>query len=686
MRKSKKCLYYVIIMLLLFSGLCVAMGETRDISEKIECDATLSDAFSEEEILLILTEKASKTSKKYTKKDFPEISCETVEELIINKEESQKDHQILRIKLCQKSKHSVLEGIKKLILRDDVLYAGPNYILEVASTYPNDTFNSEQWGINSIDLNRCWDFVQGDSSVTIGVLDTGIDSSHPDLSSVIDYEKSRDFVEYDKDTVVVPEDLNGHGTHVAGIIGAMTNNNRGVSGVCFNVKLASLKVIHSSGLGYVTDVIEGIEFAEDNDIKILNLSCKWYEYNTSTYDPALYTAIDEYTGVFICAAGNENKDNDGLNPAFPASYDLSNLITVGAINSFNQKWDRSNYGAISVDVYAPGVNILSTYPENLYGVSRSFKEDYVEGYAYLTGTSMATPYVTGVVALLSSINPNLTVEQIKTSIIEGATSININVGDDHDIVQTVKKLNAFGAIKYALQEYALDNYALSGAAVSISKRIATTDDYLVNKCLFVKFSKTNYQHGFEIDSSFPVDVTLYDAELEEVEVTLDTSEDMCNIKFNDDLDTGIYYLHVEFEYSTAVGNVNLYIHPHNFVSHYCQTCNKYTDVHSYLSGYLWLSYLQHQASCICGATSNQAHAVLGNAPQVGNYKTCILCGGLAQVGFDFNNPFIKYDRYITSNGSYILPNGTIVLVEDDVEDFLNGNLDFYLESDDAEIK
>lgn len=227
---------------------------------------------------------------------------------------------------------------------------------------------------------------------------------------------------------------------MAGIIGAQGNNNIGVAGICWNVKLVSLRVANSRGEINTDAVINAIYYAGSEAIPILN--CSFTAENTSS----LRIAIESYEGLLVCAAGNYGYDIDS-EKIYPASYNYTNIITVGAIDSNNQRSDwnensgnaskksESNYGEKSVDIYAPGTGILSTYPNN------SYKEN--------DGTSMATPFVTGTAALLLASNSYLTAEELKNAIIIGADQITISVPNTENNgvrKQNVLKLNIYDSI------------------------------------------------------------------------------------------------------------------------------------------------------------------------------------------------------------------------------------------------
>ena len=194
-------------------------------------------------------------------------------------------------------------------------------------------------------------------------------------------------------------DPNGHGTRVAGIIGASGNDNYGIAGICWDVKLIPLRALGSGGTGNSYNVVRAVNHAINNNISILNYSGGKYE----DYYPLL-SAISNYNGIFITAAGNESSNNE-VSPHYPSSYDLDNIISVAGTYNNDNLMTVSNYGKETVDLGAPGSFILSTYPN----------QRHVEQ----SGTSMATPYVTGAVALLKSYFPGLTTEQLKWAILEG---------------------------------------------------------------------------------------------------------------------------------------------------------------------------------------------------------------------------------------------------------------------------
>ncbi|WP_349409380.1 S8 family peptidase [Pseudalkalibacillus sp. SCS-8] len=278
-----------------------------------------------------------------------------------------------------KSKFKVLKvgnveaAVKALSKNPNVEYAEPNYKFQSTWT-PNDTYyNGYQYGLKTTYTNLAWDITKGSSGQEIAILDSGVDYNHPDLDgkTILGY----DFVDNDW----YPMDLNGHGTHVAGTAAAETNNARGIAGMAPNTYILAVRVLNAQGSGSLADIADGIEYAADAGAEVINLSLGC-DCNTTTLKNAVDYAWNK--GVVVVAAAG----NDGVSTTFePASY--TNAIAVGAVDSNDQKASFSNWGSW-VDVAAPGVSIASTYPGNRY--------------VYMDGTSMASPHVAGLAALLAA--------------------------------------------------------------------------------------------------------------------------------------------------------------------------------------------------------------------------------------------------------------------------------------------
>ena len=250
---------------------------------------------------------------------------------------------------------------------------------------PKDPFFGQLWGMNRINAPLAW--TSGVSSrVIVAVIDTGIDYNHPDLQSNVwtSPRGTHGFNAIPGSNPDDPLDDNGHGTHCAGTIAAVANNNIGVAGVNWDVKVMALKFLDADGSGDDFDAIKCIDFAIENGARVLSNS--WGGYGDV---PVLEEAIERAQSrgaLFIAAASNDNKNNDGPDPSYPSSYQTENIIAVMSIEPNGAKSSFSNYGARSVDLAAPGRDILSTF------LGGDFDS--------LSGTSMATPHVAGAAALL----------------------------------------------------------------------------------------------------------------------------------------------------------------------------------------------------------------------------------------------------------------------------------------------
>ncbi len=302
-----------------------------------------------------------------------------------------------------------------------VEYAEPDYVV-FAIKSPDDPYfaNGTLWGMNKISAPTAWDTTTGSASVVVADIDTGIDYNHPDLKANVWPDKGWNFITNSPD----PYDDNGHGTHTAGTIGAVGNNGIGVVGVNWNVEIMALKFLNRSGSGYTSDAIAALEYAVDKGVKVSNNS-----WGASGFDKPLCDAIASVADrhLFIAAAGNSSADVDSTDFS-PAVCPSANVITVAATDRYDALAYFSNYGATTVDLAAPGVSILSTYPRNRY--------------AYMDGTSMAAPHVAGVAALLWSVNPNLSVAQVKSAILDNVDK----VGGLSGKVLTGGRLNAAAAV------------------------------------------------------------------------------------------------------------------------------------------------------------------------------------------------------------------------------------------------
>jgi subtilisin family serine protease len=273
-----------------------------------------------------------------------------------------------------------------------VEYAEPNYIAQMADTVPNDTDWSNQYGLISIRAPQGWDLSTGSASVTIAILDTGIDLMHPDLTGKID--PGYDFVNNDS----IAQDDNGHGTHVAGIAAASSNNVTGVSGVSWGARIMPVKVLGASGNGTFVDVAQGIAWATDQGAQIINLSLGG-QNPASVLEDAVNYAYQR--GVTLVASSGNSGGNTVL---YPARY--LHVIAVGAVDNLNNHAPYSNSGP-ELNLVAPGTSIYST----LIGT-----------YGLRTGTSMSAPFVSGLAAILrglpGGVSPDIIAWQMESSALD----------------------------------------------------------------------------------------------------------------------------------------------------------------------------------------------------------------------------------------------------------------------------
>jgi len=271
---------------------------------------------------------------------------------------------------------NVSNAVATLSACPGVRYVEPNYIATMADTIPTDPGWGLQYGFVNIRAPQGWDLSRGSSSITIAIVDTGVDLGHADLASKI--VPGYDFVNND----AIAQDDHGHGTHVAGIAAAVTNNNTGVAGTSWRARIMPVKVLNAAGGGTFADAANGIIWAADNGAQIINLSI-----GGPTSSVVLQNAVNyaDGLGVLVIAATGNNGNTPVL---YPAAY--PNVIAVGATDSSNNLAGFSNFGA-EMDLVAPGVSIYSTSPG---------------GYAYRNGTSMATAFVSGFAAILRGLPGN----------------------------------------------------------------------------------------------------------------------------------------------------------------------------------------------------------------------------------------------------------------------------------------
>jgi thermitase len=337
--------------------------------------------------------------------------------------------------LVKRSDAESLEIALDALRRNELVeVADPNMIYHAFKT-PNDPSFSQLWGMNNsgdldtsglrglktVDINavKAWDITTGSKSVVVAVIDTGVDFAIPDLTanSWTNLTEANGVAGVDDDANGFVDDIhgydfqnnkgdstddNGHGSHCSGTIGGQGDDAQGIVGVNWNTSIMAVKFLDADGSGTLANAVKAVDYARKMGAKIMSNSWGGGGAN-ETLKKAIEDARD--AGIlFVAAAGNDSSNND-TTPSYPSSYDVANIISVAAVDNRGELADFSNFGNKTVHIAAPGVNIISTTLKGL--------ESY-------SGTSMATPHVSGVAALLLANNPNLTAQELKDKILKGA--------------------------------------------------------------------------------------------------------------------------------------------------------------------------------------------------------------------------------------------------------------------------
>ncbi|MEO7658486.1 MAG: S8 family serine peptidase [Pyrinomonadaceae bacterium] len=306
---------------------------------------------------------------------------------------------------------------------------------------PNDPMFGDQWALNNLgqdggtkradlDALRAWATTKGSEEVVVAVLDSGVDFTHVDLRenmwfrpenipAYVDDELGpfNDLNGYNgTDNITDPMDDNGHGTHCAGIIGAEGNNGEGISGINWKVKIMPLKFLGRGGFGSTNDAIEAINYAIDRKKKGVNLrviSASWGSTSKSKALEDTIRAAGDAGILFVAAAGNNGTNNDSR-PHYPSNYDLPNVVSVAALDRNDKLTGFSNFGVKTVHIAAPGKDILSTWLNDAYREA--------------SGTSMATPYVSGVAALIVADKPDISMAQLRERLLNSVDKLDSLTG------------------------------------------------------------------------------------------------------------------------------------------------------------------------------------------------------------------------------------------------------------------
>lgn len=348
------------------------------------------------------------------------------------------------------TKFSVDRAIARYRSHPSVEFIEPNYVYR-KSTIPNDPGFSQLWGLHNtgqsrglpgadIDATLAWDLFAGSSNILVAITDTGVDWNHPDLAAnvfmnpgeiagngvdddhngFVDDTRGWDFVNDDND----PADDEGHGTHVSGTVGAVGDNGIGVVGVNWRVKILPVKFLDGTGDGNTADAVAAVDYAVSMGAHVINAS--WGGGGDSHALRDAIASADSAGVLFVAAAGNSGLDNDVFFD-HPSSYDLPNIVAVAATDRFDRLAFFSNFGATTVDLGAPGVEVYSTVPG---------------GYVAYSGTSMAAPHVSGALALILGRFPTISPAEAKALLLSNVDVVPSLAGK----VVTGGRLNAYWAI------------------------------------------------------------------------------------------------------------------------------------------------------------------------------------------------------------------------------------------------
>jgi thermitase len=352
---------------------------------------------------------------------------------------------------------SAIQTVAEYAALPEVEYAEPNFEISLESTpvIASDPRFSEQWALVNegqrggkqgadISATHAWHETTGDDDVVIAVLDSGVDYTHTDLAANI-WVRPNDVLPFEDDAAGTIQDLhgynalgnnadpmdeNGHGTHCAGIIGAEGGNDIGIAGVNWRVQIMPLKFMNAGGFGTTKDAVEAINYVIDRRKKGVNVRVISASWGSTSRSRALEDVIKKAydAGIlFVAAAGNATTNND-KRPHYPSSYNVGNVISVAALDRNDLLASFSNYGAKSVAIAAPGVEILSTW----------LGEEYEEK----SGTSMATPVIAGVAGLIVATEPRISVDDLRKRILASVDKID----SLKDKIATGGRINAAKAL------------------------------------------------------------------------------------------------------------------------------------------------------------------------------------------------------------------------------------------------
>jgi subtilisin family serine protease len=467
----------------LFALFILSIFSTMAVAESPLWSATQTNDFSKEKILVKLKSNANASALVNIYNDIGVLHVKTFQNSGIS---------LLEITDQNKTVDEILESLNKY---DQVVeYAEPDYMMQIDSI-PNDPKFGQLWGLHNtgqsggtndadIDASEAWN-KNTDSSVVVGIIDTGIDYNHEDLAANIwvnPNEIAGNGIDDDNNGYIDdvhginaindggdPMDDQGHGTHVSGTIGGVGNNGIGVTGVNWNVKMMGLKFLDKDGSGWSSDAIKALEYAimmkTQHNVNIKLTSNSWGGGGSSQAMRDAIEASQNAGMLFIAAAGNSGTDNDA-NPHYPSSYDLLSVIAVASTDRNDNLSSFSCFGANSVDLAAPGSDILSSTPGNQY--------------ASYSGTSMATPHVAGAAALLWAANPSYSYAEIKAKLM---SSVDQLAGLSGKMISggrlNINIESAAGSLQFSQATYSV-NEGAGSATITVSRTGGSDGSVSVN--------------------------------------------------------------------------------------------------------------------------------------------------------------------------------------------------------------
>lgn len=475
--KRKKIIGFLVLSFLLILTALFSRFIPKSISKPAYVADSLIIKYSDE---FVPDTFLSEDKKKKLASIFLEIGVVSEEKMFQTDDAFLKNYYLFKLK----PQTNVLKAKAILDKHKEIGISQPDYFASIQKI-PNDPLYQQlQWGMRKIHMEEAWDITDGSNSLMIGVVDTGVDYNHEDLPSAR-IVKGKDYISCDQfsdtggciagKTKTCPKinfgycdddplDDNGHGTHVSGTIGALTNNAVGTAGVNWNAKLFAVKVLNAEGSGPDSLIAQGIKDAVDAGVKILNLSFTSDSSASCAQQPVYQDAIhyaSQRGVIVISAAGNKND----LATYPPASCD--GVISVGATDQDDSRGNFSNFGT-RIDIAAPGVGIVSTKSRVCDTTTICRMESMVDGnYVILKGTSMAAPHVSAVAALLLSAKSDLTPSQVADCIKNGGDSITT----DRPIG---KRLNALKALQLCTSSGANPTPVVSSTIPVFFARLGST--------------------------------------------------------------------------------------------------------------------------------------------------------------------------------------------------------------------